>query len=227
VLPQSVNKEDHVDILIGIITIVLGLIVTFLGLQVFFVALPIVGFFLGFFVGTAGMEAVFGTGFLSTITSWIVGAAVGLVFAIVSYLWWYFGLILAAGALGAGLGTGLIELFGGSADWLLFIAGLIGFALFVVIAFMIAAPVYIVIVSTALAGAMIAIAGVLLIFNQIDYQELGRGTAVAIVNASWWWWLAWLVLGVAGIGAQSARRAVVELPEDRWVPATSATSSTA
>jgi hypothetical protein len=208
------------DILIGIVLGLLGLFVTFAGLRVFFIALPIIGFFTGFFIGTIGMQALFGEGFLSTVLSWIAGFAVGIVFALISYLFWYAGALLAAGAAGASLGTGLMYLFGwNEIGLLMFLFGLAGFVLFFVGALLLNLPVYIVIVNTAFIGAFMTIGGVLLLFNQIDYQNLGAGVAVSIVDESFIWTLAWIVLSVAGIVSQINMIKDVTLPEERWAPA--------
>jgi hypothetical protein len=209
------------DILIGILLGLFGLFVTFAGLRVFFVALPIVGFFLGFFVGTIGLQELFGHGFLGTVASWIVGLVLGIVFALVSYLWWYVGALLSAGAVGASLGSGLVALLGqGDGGWLAVIVGAIGFVLFFVGALLLNLPIYIVIVNTAVAGAFLTIAGALVLFGRIGYQELGDGAAVAITEASFIWVLALVVLAVAGIVAQLNMIKDVTLPEQRWAVAT-------
>lgn len=210
------------NILLGIILLAFGLFVTFAGLRVFFAALPIIGFFVGFFVGTIGMQALFGEGFLSTAVSWIVGIVLGLVFAVISYLWWYVGALLSAGAFGASLGTGLIHLIGVDIGVITFIFGLIGFVLFFAGALLLNLPVYIVIVNTAFVGALLAIAGVLIVFNQMVYTDLGNGVAISIVSESFIWVLAWIVLSVAGIVAQLTMVDSVTLPEEKWVAATSA-----
>lgn len=211
------------DIVLGIVFVLFGLLVTLAGLRVFFAALPIIGFFLGFFVGTIGVQSLFGEGFLSTTVSWLAGIVLGLVFALVSYLWWYAGALLAAGAVGASLGTGLLRLFGGGEIGLLMLVfGLVGFAIFFVGALLLNLPVYIVIVNTAFGGAFLAIAGVLLLFDRINYPALGMGAAIAIVEASLVWVLAWAVLGVVGVVAQLAMVDDVTLPEERWMAASMA-----
>lgn len=210
------------DIFLGILLLLFGLGIAAFGLQVFFATLPMLGFLLGFFVGTAGVEAIWGDSFLSSVTSWIVGIVLGLLFAAVSYFWWYAGALLAAGAWGAALGTGLVRAFGGSSDWLLFLFGAIGFVAILVLALMLNLPVYVIIVNTAFAGATVAVAGLLLVLNRIDHEELGRGTVVGIINESWWWVLVTAVVAAAGMLFQMAMRTAITLPEEKWVPAQSA-----
>jgi hypothetical protein len=207
------------DIVLGILGVVFGLALTFMGLQVFFISLPILGFITGFFVGTIGVTELFGDGFLSTATGIIAGIAIGIVFALLSYLWWYAGALIAAGALGALGGSGLAELFGIDSDWVVFTFSAVGAVVFFVAALLLNLPTYIVIVSTAFAGATTLIAGALLIFNQIDNEELGRGTATAIIGDSFWWTLVWIVVGSLGLIVQLAVRTVIALPEERWTTA--------
>lgn len=212
------------DILLGILLVVFGLVITFMGIQVFFATLPLLGFIFGFFVGAAAIEALFGDGFLSTVTGWIIGGVVGLLFALLSWFWWYAGVLLSAGAFGSVLGTGLVRAFGSDAEWLLFIFGLIGFIAVMAVTLVLNLPIYIVIVNTAFAGASVLITGVLLIINRVDYEELGYGTAVSVIEDSWWWILVWSVLAAMGMIFQLSMRSSIQLPEDRWVNGSTASN---
>ncbi len=205
------------DIALGILLVMFGMVITFFGLAVFFTTLPLLGFLFGMFVGAAGVEALFGHSFLGSVASWLVGFAVGLLFGFLAWYWWYAGALLAAGALGAALGTGAVRLFGGDSDWLLFVFGAVGFVALLVVALALNLPTYVVIVNTSVAGATVVVSGVLLVFNQVDHGELGRGTAVAIINESWWWWLVAAVFSVIGILFQMTMRKALALPPDRWI----------
>lgn len=207
------------DIVVGIVGIVLGLVLVFAGLRFFFAALPILGFLLGFLVGGAGVNAIFGDGVFSTITSWIVGFFLGLLFAAISYLWWYAGALIAAGSTGAALGTALVRAFGSNASWLIFLFAAIGFVLFFLVAFVLALPVYIVLVNTAFVGATVVIGGLLLVINKIDRADLGYGNVVAAINESWWWTIPMIVLAFAGIFSQLSAISTIALPEEKWTTA--------
>ncbi|HYJ11991.1 MAG TPA: DUF4203 domain-containing protein [Thermomicrobiales bacterium] len=211
------------DLIGGILIILLGLFITVAGLPVFILALPLLGFFFGFFVGAAGTEALFGDGFLSTVSGWIAGFVVGVIFALLSWFFWYVGVFFAAGALGSLLGTGIVEAFGSDSEWLIFIAGLLGIVVLVGLTLVLNIPTYIIIVSTAIAGASLLITGILLVFNQVEFEELGHGTAAAAIEESWFWLIAWGVAAAIGMLCQIAMKNAVELPDERWGTAQAAT----
>ena len=207
------------DFLVGLLVVLLGAAVCFVGLRLWFVMLPIWGFVAGFFVGAEVVTAVFGDGFLSTVTGWVFGLVVGLLFAVASYLVWFLGALIAAGSVGALAGSGLMAAFNVDTDWIVFLASAAGALLFVFIALILVLPVWVVIVGTAMAGSVAVIAGAMLVFNAIDLEELERGATWAMIEDSWFWLLAWLVLTGLGIGAQLRGIANAALPEDRWARA--------
>lgn len=204
------------DILIGILLAVVGLTVAFSGLRVFFTMLPLVAFISGFFAGATLITNWLGDGFLSTATGWIVGLVVGVLFAAVSYLWWYAGALLAAGASGAMLLTGLFSLFGVDSGWVLTIVAIIGSVVFILLALVLNLPIYVVLVNTAILGAHGVVAGLLLIFNRVDSSELSWGVARAIVLENWFWWVVMIVVAVLGMASQMALINRIQLPQDRW-----------
>ena len=118
-------------ICIGIIGIVFGLAVAFAGYRFFLMLLPIWGFFAGFAIGAQAMQALFGTAFLAEVTSWIVGLVVGIIFAVLSYLFYIVGVAILAGSFGYALGAGIVYAI--SANWDI-LAFLVGVAVAVVVA---------------------------------------------------------------------------------------------
>ena len=207
------------DVLVGLLAIAAGLSIALAGLRLFFFMLPIWGFVLGVIVGGAGVTAVFGDGFLSTFLGIIVGLVVGIIFAIVSYLYWYFGVLIATGGAGWSIGTAIFATIGVSNGWLLFFIGLAFAVLFVFLAVAINYPIFLVIVSTAMGGATIAIAGLLLVLNKIDRVELGMGATWSRINDHWILWLLWIIGAAIGIGAQMTSASSMQLPEEKWAQA--------
>jgi hypothetical protein len=207
------------DFLVGLLVILLGAAVCCLGLRLWFFMLPIWGFVAGFFVGAGIVTGIFGDGFLSTVTGWVFGIVIGLVFALLSYLVWYAGAIIVAGSVGALAGSGLMAAFNVDSDWVVFLAAAIGALLGALAAFILALPVWVVVVGTASAGATAVLDGVLLVFDRFDLEEMDRGAAWAIIDDSWFWLLVWAAIAGVGIATQIRWMAGIALPEDKWTRA--------
>lgn len=210
------------DILVGLLFLLLGLAVATMGLRIWFWMLPVLGFLAGFSLGAILVHQLAGDGLFQTVLGWVVGLVAGIAFALISWFWWYFGVIIAAGSAGAGVATALAATVGAERDWVIFIVAAIGAALAVLAALVLNLPIYLVIVNTAIAGALGAVAGLLLILDQIDLNLLGRGHAVALIEDTPVWWILWLVVAAAGIYLQLRETAAVALPEQRFVPASHA-----
>lgn len=214
------------QILIGILLALIGLGVCFFGLRYWFILLPIFAAVTGFFLGARVIQEVFGTGFLSTGISWVVGVIVAIVFALLSWFVWYAGAIIMAGAVGASLFSGILHaIFDNPWGIVLFVVALIGAVLFAAIALFLNLPIYIVIVNSALGGAALAVAGVLVLIGNINIQELSTGATVAIADevrfqgAGIFWYIIWIILAILGMLFQVQSITSVVLPEEKWVPA--------
>ncbi len=128
-------------LLLGALAIAIGLAFCFWGFRVFLILLPIWGFFAGFVLGANGIDYLFGEGFLATTTGWVVGFLLGLLFAVLSYLYYWVAVILLGGALGYQLTLGLLHWIGFEADGLIvFILALIVGAVFAVGFFILQMP---------------------------------------------------------------------------------------
>jgi phosphotransferase system glucose/maltose/N-acetylglucosamine-specific IIC component len=117
---------------------------------------------------------------------------------------------------------GLVSLFGGEATWALVLAALIGAGLLGLFALLTRLPFVIVMVETAIAGAIMTIIGLLLIFQQIDLEQVQWGVPWKFPDDSWFWWIIMIVLATAGIVIQQRSMRDVALPEERWIRADAA-----
>jgi Domain of unknown function (DUF4203) len=153
-------------LLVGLLAVAIGLAFAFYGFRLFLILLPIWGFVAGFLLGVNAMTMLFGggadVGLFATITSWVVGILLGLLFAVLSYLYYWVAIILLGGALGYQLTLGVFEWLNLNPDgWIAFISALVVGAIFAVGFFLLHMPAVLVIVATALLGAGTAIAGVI------------------------------------------------------------------
>jgi hypothetical protein len=162
--------------------------------------------------GADVLTQLFGDGFLATTTSWVVGFVLAVIFAVLSYLYYWFAVIFLGGSAGYALGIGLMAWLGFHDGFLAFIVGAV-FAVIVALAFIVLrVPKLLVLGATAFGGAFAVITGVALILNRVPLADLSGGIVGSFINddLSWVWVLASLVLGIAGFAYQWQSTARVE-----------------
>jgi hypothetical protein len=202
----------------GLIALGFGLVVLLNGYKLFLILLPIWGFIFGFVFGAQTMEALFGIGFLATVTSWVVGFVVGAVFAVLSYLFWIAAVAIYSGMIGYAIGVGLLGLIGmegGLIPWLVGVAAGVALAIAVV---MLNLQKWVIIIGSALLGAGAIIGTFLVLFNVIPPIAISGAAVRLAMQNSIWWLLGFLVLFVAGVAAQfrTTRDFSLTPPPDRW-----------
>jgi hypothetical protein len=183
----------------GMILLFLGSLVAFAGYRLFLVLLPIYGFFLGLSIGAHSVQALFGDGFLSTTTSWVVGFFAGLVFAVLSYLFWVLAVAIVAASLGYSLVAGFFGLFGADLDVLVWVIGVA-----VGIAFAIGAIVFnlqkpVVIVSTALLGAWAVVGTFLFLLTNASAERIAEEGPKLVLDDHPLWFIIFAVVAVFGM----------------------------
>ena len=187
-------------ILVALFALVLGGFFLLWGYRIFLVMLPIWGFFAGFWLGAQTTSLLFGAGFLATTTGWVVGFVAGLIFALLSYFFYMFGVALIAAAVGAALVTGFLGLFGLESGFLVLIAALIGAVVVAGLTIVLNLQKVVIIIMTAVGGANALILSVLLLFGRVSIDDLSAaGNAIRpVLQDSWFWAIAWIALAVAG-----------------------------
>lgn len=200
-----------------IIALLIGMAVAFNGYRWFIILLPFWGFIFGFGLGAETMQAVFGTAFLAEVTSWVVGFFVGLLFAVLSYLFYFIGVALFAGSAGYALGVGLLALIG--VDF-----GLIPWLVGVVVGIVVAAVTiifniqkWVIIFFTATGGAGVIVGSLLFALGVINVADLGEHAVQAVLQDNIFWLIIYLVLAILGFLSQFAttQTYVLEEPENR------------
>jgi len=166
----------------GLIGILFGLVLAFAGYRFFLILLPIWGFFFGLAFGAQTVQALFGQAFLATVTSWVVGFIVALVFAVLSYLFYFIAVALIAGALGYAVTVGLVTALGVPMGWLLWI---IGVAVGIVVAIVVLRfnlQKWAIIIATSVLGAGVIVGTMVLLFNPAA-QALENPVRVALATS--------------------------------------------
>lgn len=203
-------------LLMSIFAFVIGLLICFGGYRLFMALLPIWAFFAGIAVGAGAIAAILGQGFLATATGIVVGIVVGLIFAVLSYLFYFIGVAIYAGSIGFGLGSGLMYAIFADPTIMAIIVGIIVAVIVAVITLALNLQKYVIIVISAFGGAAVVVGSVLLLFGVIDPANIGSNPVQSVLQASILWSIVWVVLAIVGLFAQIASTTtyMVEVPDD-------------
>jgi hypothetical protein len=182
----------------SLLVIMLGLALLFSGYRFFTILISIWGFIAGFQFGATIFTNIFGQGFLSTVSSWVVGLLVAITAATLAYLFYAAAVVLLAGFVGYQLGIGIMAGLGFTDGWLPFLVGLLVGLAWVAVAIYLHFPKVLILILTALAGAELLLGGVFLALGRITLTGLRFGAVGAIVRDNWLWGL--LYLAIAAIG---------------------------
>jgi hypothetical protein len=196
----------------GVLTLFLGTLLAFAGYRFLAVLLPVFGFLFGFLFGFGFgaqlVQALFGGGFLSTVTGWGLGLLFAVGFAAFSYLFYLAAVSLVAGALGYALGVGLMQALGFDFGFLVWLVGALAGLAVAFGALMLNVQKYVVIAATALLDAGLIAGTFLLLFVGLPPAQTVANPVRAALQASPLWLLAFLFVAALGAAAQyqSTRR---------------------
>jgi hypothetical protein len=196
---------------VSLLTFLLGLAALLAGYRLFLLLLPIWGFFAGFFIGATVITLLLGDGFLVTVTGWVVGFLLGLIFAILSYLFYIVGVAIVTGSIGYALGAGLIYAFIPDANIIAFLIGLISATIVAGITLVLNLQKWVIIAITALGGSTAILTSLLLFFGRIELTDLGNNPVQPVIQDSLFWFIFWFLLAAVGFTAQATMTQVYVL----------------
>jgi hypothetical protein len=195
------------NLLSALVLALIGAALLFNGYRWFRVLLPIWAFMVGYGVVAGLLSAVFGQGFFGTALTIIPGIILGLVFAVLSYLWYTLAVLFWAGTVGYAVGAGLLSALGITNWFLVWLVGLIGAVAFIGLATRADFKRFLPIFLTAGAGATLLLSAWLVLRGR-PLDELDWGTVYGPLSGgargSWLAILLWLLLAGIGMAAQSA-----------------------
>lgn len=191
-----------VEIILGLVAILAGLLFCFGGAPLMRVVLTIWGAVAGFGVGSGLVAHFTGDHFLATALGWIVGLVLALTFAILAYLYYFVAVIVAMGSAGFAVGGAVMAAMGVTWNWVVIVIAVAVGTVFAVAAIVADLPLLLLQVISAMGGAAVAVAGLMLTLGSIDVEEFAGGGYLSIVRENWWWWLIYMSVAVLGILAQ-------------------------
>jgi hypothetical protein len=202
-----------------VLGLALGAALCFVGYRFFLVMLPIWGFFAGLWLGAYTVTAIFGTGFLSTATGLVAGIVVGVICAVLSYRFYQVGVAIVAAAIGAALGSGIMTALGFDPGFLVTIVAIVSALVAVGLTLLLNLQKYVIIALSAFAGAdLIVLSGLILVGRiTLDQVQHSGNLLRPIIQDSWLWLIAWLVLVVAGIVVQIRANRMYAFTQEMYV----------
>jgi hypothetical protein len=142
-----------------------GTLLAFAGYRLFLFLLPLWGFFFGLALGAQSVQVLFGDGFLSTVTSWVVGFVVALIFALLSYVFYAFAVAIISGSLGYALAVGLLTWIGLDMNFLVWLIGIVAAVALAIVTLVFNLQKWVIIAATAILGSATVFGTILLMFN--------------------------------------------------------------
>lgn len=180
----------------GLIGLLFGTALAFAGYRLFIFLLPLWGFFFGLALGAQSIQALFGDAFLATVTSWVVGFVVALIFAVLSYAFYLFAVAVIAGSLGYALAVGLLTAIGLNFGLLVWIIGIVVAIALAILTLVLNIQKWVVIVATSILGSATIFGTILVMFNP-SAQVVASPVKTLLSGSPL---LAILALVVAGLG---------------------------
>jgi hypothetical protein len=186
----------------ALIALFFGLVVAFSGYRLFLVLLPIWGFFAGFFLGAQTIQFLFDESFMESVIGIVVGFFVGMIFAVLSYLFY----VAAVAIIGFWAGyAGTVAIFG----WIGLDPGFLIWIIGVVVGVVIAGVVLrfnlakiAIIIITAIGGTSMIIYTMLAVFRGVLYVNLLENPVKYAIDDSFWWLIFFLVIAILGVVTQ-------------------------
>lgn len=186
-----------------VIALLFAAALIFGGYRFFLFLLPIWGFFFGFGLGAQAVQALFSDGLFASVTSWVVGFIVAIVFALASYFFYAAAIAVAAGILGYTLGVGIMDLFGlNGLSLITFIVGVVLATAAVIVTFRFNLQKYVVIAATAIGGAALAVGTIILGVGGVSLIQLAEHPVRLLWQTSPFMAIVFVLLAIAGIVVQ-------------------------
>ncbi len=185
----------------ALIALFFGLVVAFSGYRLFLVLLPIWGFFAGFFLGAQTIQFLFDESFLASVTGVVVGFFVGMIFAVLSYLFYVAAVAIIGFWAGYAATVGIFGLFMDPGFLIWIIAVVVGVVLAGVVLRFNLAKIAIILI-TAIGGTSLIIYTLLAVFRGVAFVTLLENPVKIAIDNSFWWLIFFLIIAVLGAVSQ-------------------------
>jgi len=143
------------------------------------------------------------------VLGWVLGFFIGLLFAVIAYLFYEIAIVLTFAAIGFTFGADLMIALNIDWEWFVILIGIAVGILFGIFAVVVQLPMAVLVVFSTIAGALTATAGLMLVFNAVDIADFDNTKVVDVIDDAWWWWL--IAFGLAIVGFVSQMKAITTM----------------
>lgn len=199
------------DFFVGLVALFAGSLFCFSGYRTFRLVIPVWGAFVGFSVGAGAVAAATGDALLAKPVGWIIGGLLAFLFAALAYLYYEVGVVLALGSVGFAAGASVMVALGVSWNWLVILVAAALGVMLAVVAIVTNLPRIVLVVFTSAAGAMAMIGGAMLWVGAMETADFTSKAITERIEDDWWWYLAYIVMALAGILSQARTNAEADL----------------
>ena len=199
----------------AVIALAFAAALCFAGYRLFLFMLPLWGFVFGLALGAHAIQALFGDAFLATVTSWVVGFVVALVFAILAYLFYIAAVAIIAGSLGYSIAVGLLMAIGMNMNFIVWLIGIVAGVALAIIVLRFNIQKWVIIIATGILGAGTILGSFILMFN--PGAKVLENPVQAVLKSSPLLMIIFLVVAVIGIIGQFRASSLYSLESyNRW-----------
>lgn len=193
-------------IVVGIIAVLVGALLCFRGYVTMRLIISLFGAFVGFLLGAGLVAGLSDSGFGQLALSWLVGIVVAVVFGVLAYFSYQVAVVIGMAGIGFTIDTSLMAAASVGSQPVVLAVGVIAGIVLAGIAIATDLPAIILVILTALAGASVVLAGVMIIVGAIGLDRLTVDGVAAEMARGWLWWV--LYAGLALLGGLAQFRAL-------------------
>jgi hypothetical protein len=190
------------DVVLGVAAIAAGALFCFRGYLALRAAIPVLGALAGFALGAGVVASASGDEYLGTALGWLVGLCGAFLLALIAYLYYQAAVLIASASIGFTLGASLMVALDVSWSWAVILVAVLVGILFAAAALVVDLPSFLLVLVSALGGAAVMSAGLMLLTGALDRTDFSKSGFVGRVEDDWWWYAIWVFLASVGVVAQ-------------------------
>lgn len=176
------------------------------GYNIFKSVLPFFAFFYGAVITTSGMYALFGSGFVGGVISFIPAVIVGLIFAVLSSGLYEVFIVLIGASFGWSLVAYVFTLIGLEPNFWIYLACLLGALIFGIYVVSMQASDWVAFFITSALGATMLMTTVFLLTSKVSLMELSLDLVWSTITTSVFWLIFWFAAFIFGVVSQFSSR---------------------